>query len=287
MIVFPTCKINLGLRVLDKRADEFHNIETIFYAVQWCDALEAIPFSMPVVGVSTDHDNVSFETKGLKIDGSEKENLCMRAFRLLQREFKVPPVKMCLLKNIPIGAGLGGGSSDAAFTLKLMNDLFDLKISIEQLKQFASELGSDCPFFIENIPCLATGRGDDLRAITFDLSSYYLIIVVPPVQVSTSWAYESAGNWQLAAGKKKLEEIIQQPIDSWKEELKNDFEEAVFKQYPEIEKIKKQLYKQGALYASMSGSGSAVYGIFSEEPPAISFPKPYKIFRSNGINSWR
>jgi 4-diphosphocytidyl-2-C-methyl-D-erythritol kinase len=279
MIVFPICKINLGLRVFDKRADGFHNIETIFYPVQWCDALEALPVSTPA-----DHHHLSFETRGLKIEGSEKDNLCVKAVRLLQQKFKVPSIKMCLLKNIPLSGGLGGGSSDGALTLKLVNDLFHLKVSIEQLRQFASQLGSDCAFFIENIPCLATGKGDNLIPIALDLSSYYILIVHPALSVSTAWAYDSAGSGPRslseAKDKKGLEEIIRQPVKSWRKELKNDFEEVVFKKYPEIAKIKKQLYKQGALYASMSGSGSAVYGIFSEEPPAVSFPGSYKIFRS-------
>ena len=278
MVVFPTCKINLGLRVLDKRADGFHNIETIFYPVQWCDALEAIPESILTENVvPTDRNNLSFETKGLKIDGSEKDNLCVKAFRLLQQKYNIPPVKMCLLKIIPIGAGLGGGSSDAGFTLKLLSDLFKLNITGEELKAFASQLGSDCPFFIENTPVIASGRGDELHPIELVLSNYHVIIVIPPIHVSTKMAYASIDSRKSTG--KKLDEITRQPIEVWKEILKNDFEEIVFRQYPEIAKIKTQLYELGALYASMSGSGSAVYGIFKEQYPELSFPETYRIFK--------
>lgn len=283
MVDFPPCKINLGLRVLNKRTDGFHNIETIFYPVPWYDALEVVPDSIPATGIPTDRNHFSFETRGLKIDGSKEDNLCMKAFRLLQEKFKVPSVKICLLKNIPVRSGLGGGSSDGAFTLKLVNDLFHLKISIEHLKQFASQLGSDCTFFIEAIPCLATGRGDQLQPITLDLSAYYIIIVHPPESVSTAWAYASVSRRSRVStkitGKRELEEIIHQPVESWKKELKNDFEEAVFKRHPEIAKVKTQLYEQGALYASMSGSGSAVYGIFKEKNSAVAYPETYKIFK--------
>src|SRR6185295_11617000 len=249
MILFPNCKINLGLEVFDKRADGFHNIETIFYPVHWCDVLEALP--SPKEPSRT--KKFYFETKGSMIDGNESDNLCVKAFRLFEREFKIPPVKMCLLKNIPIGSGLGGGSSDAAFTLKLLNDLFDLKLSEVQLREFAAQLGSDCAFFIGNKPVIATGRGDELHHFELVLSSYHIIVVVPPIQVSTAWAYESVGSRHPdasgAVGKKKLNEIVQQPIENWKEELKNDFEEIVFRLHPEIEEIKNQLYDHGALYA--------------------------------------
>jgi len=267
MIVFPNCKINLGLHILNKREDSFHNIETILYPVRWCDALEAIP-----------SEEFSFRVEGGKIEGSPEDNLCVKAFRLLEKELGIPPVKMCLLKNIPTGAGLGGGSSDAAFTLKLLNDLFELKLSADQLKHFASQLGSDCTFFVDNKPCLATGRGNELRGIDVDLSSHYITIVYPNIKISTAWAYAKSKPVSAQAEVKSLVDILKLPVNEWKGNLQNDFEEIVFKEYPEIASVKNMLYENGALYSSMSGSGSSVFGIFKEEKE-ISFAASYNIFR--------
>ncbi|MEO5675494.1 MAG: 4-(cytidine 5'-diphospho)-2-C-methyl-D-erythritol kinase [Chitinophagales bacterium] len=275
MIVFPNSKINLGLRVFDKREDGFHNIETVLYPVRWCDALEVIPAG-----------KFSFALEGLNIGGDKKENLCIKAYMQLHNKFKIPAVKMCLLKNVPAGAGLGGGSSDAAFTLMLLNEMFELNLSTSELKSIAAELGSDCAFFIENKPCFATGRGDQLQPVDVDFSSFFILIVFPGIHVSTPWAYEQlvrqpAQN-PVISGKtnriETIEKILKLPITSWQEKLINDFEEVIFNKHPEIPFIKQQLYHSGALYAAMSGSGSAVYGIFEHDPPGDLFTT-YQCYR--------
>ena len=211
----------------------------------------------------------------------ENENLCTRAFHVLEREYQIPTVNLCLLKNIPVGAGLGGGSSDAAYTLRLLNDLFALKLSVDELKPLASQLGSDCAFFIENKPALATGRGDELSVLELDLSSYHLMIVYPDIQVSTAWAFGKWSNDPTSSvmRDKALPDILRLPVEEWKEELKNDFEGIVFREYPPILAIKKQLYEAGALYASLSGSGSALYGIFRDSLPEIRWKDHYKVFK--------
>ena len=262
MIVFPNNKINLGLHVLEKRADGFHNIETVFYPVAWCDVLEALPAQ-----------HFFFETHGLPVEGTVEDNLCVKAFLLLQREHNIPNVKMCLLKNIPMGAGLGGGSSDAAFTLTLLNELFALGLSVNQLMQYAARLGSDCSFFVEHKPCIGSGKGDVLTATDVDLSSFHIMIVYPPIHINTAWAYSTLQSEKpkLQAPQNSIREIISKPVSEWRDVLKNDFEEVVFKQHPEIAAIKNQLFEMGAVYASMSGSGSAVYGIFTAAPPPGRF----------------
>ncbi len=259
MIAFPNCKINLGLRVLDKRSDGFHNIETILYPVKWFDVLECM-----------EANAFSFEAHGLNIGDQESGNLCVKAFRIIENEFMISPVKMCLLKNIPIGAGLGGGSSDAAFTLIMLNEMFRLNLSSDRLKAFAARLGSDCSFFIDNMTVLASGKGDQLEPLKLDLSAYYILIACPGIPVSTAWAYAELDRERSLRlpDKKMLKEIITLPLQRWQDELKNDFEEIIFLRHPELAFIKEDMYRHGALYASMSGSGSAVYGIFSEEPPA-------------------
>lgn len=258
MISFPNCKINLGLRILHQRNDGYHNLISVFYPVQWCDALEFV-----------EADAFSFEMEGLKIEGASENNFCVKAYRLLQKKYSVPPVKMMLLKNIPMGAGLGGGSSDAAFTLKMLNEYFDLKLSFSELKAYALQLGSDCPFFIENKPSLATGRGDELEQVKLDLSGLQVLIVYPDVEVNTAWAYhEHSKNINHKSDQNSIinfREQISNPVSTWKEFLVNDFEQVVVNRHPEIGMIKKQLYEAGAIYASMSGSGSAIYGIFNKE----------------------
>lgn len=269
MIVFPNSKINIGLHVLNRRVDGFHNIESVFYPISWKDSLETVK-----------SEEFLFEVFGSQIAGTGEENLCIKAYRLLQQNFDLPNVKMCLLKNIPAGAGLGGGSSDGAFTLKLLNDIFSLNLSSAELKSLSTQLGSDCSFFIENKPCFVSGRGDQLQLIDLDLTAFHIVLVHPNISINTKWAYE-----QLAFTRKKindqsgsLSQLIKNPIQRWKEILFNDFEEVVFLHHPEIALIKQQFYDNGAIYASMSGSGSAVYGIFEHEPMNLSFKREWKIF---------
>ena len=269
MVLFPNCKINLGLNIVNKRSDGYHDLETVFLPIQLKDALEVIQ--------TTDHrqqTTVNISESGRNIDGKAEDNLCVKAFHLLKKDFPhLPVIQMHLHKAIPMGAGLGGGSSDGAFTLKLLNRKFGLNIPEKKLIEYSLQLGSDCPFFILNKPCFATSRGEILEPITLDLSEYKIVIVHPSIHVSTAWAFSSIKPQQPA---KSIKQIMQQPIVSWKNELSNDFENPVFKKYPEIEKVKDLLYDSGAIYAAMSGSGSAVYGIFTKETAiSFSFPKNY------------
>jgi len=263
MVAFPNCKINLGLNIISKRADGYHDLETVFYPVQINDVIEVI-----------EKEGLGFSISGLEIDGDQQSNLCLKAYYLLKKDFpQLPAVQLHLHKAIPIGAGLGGGSADGAFTLKLLNKKFDLSLSEKKLMEYAMQLGSDCPFFILNKPCFASGRGELLEQINLDLSAYKILIVHPGIHINTGRAFS---NIKPVAATRSLKEIIQQPVSTWKQELKNDFEEPVFAQYPEIKKIKDELYKTGAYNSSMSGSGSAVYGIFERDRTlSHSFPKNY------------
>ena len=250
MVSFPHCKINLGLNILAKRPDGYHEIETCFYPIPWTDILEIIP-----------SERFEFTSSGIAIPGKEEENLCIKAYQLLQHDFNLSPVKVHLHKIIPMGAGLGGGSSDAAFTLRLLNSIFELKISEEAMKQYASRLGSDCSFFVKDTPQIGTGRGEILNPIQFNLKGKFIVIIIPPIHVSTAEAY--AGVTPVLNS--TITGIITGDNSSWKNLLKNDFEESVFRNHPKIRAIKEKLYQLNAVYASMSGSGSAVYGIFEQE----------------------
>ncbi len=253
MLVFPNCKINLGLQITGKRADGFHNLETVFYPVPFKDALELIPDA-------NNKSGIEFTGTGLTVDGKPEDNLCMKAYHLLKKKFpKLPAVKIHLHKTIPMGAGLGGGSADAAFMLTLLNNKFRLNLSTDQLVNYALELGSDCPFFIINKPCYATGRGEVLEDIRVDLTGYKMILINPGIHINTGWAFAKIDP---APSKTSIKKIMQQPVESWKAELLNDFEEPVFTAHPQIKEIKDSLYHQGAIYAAMSGSGSTVFGIF-------------------------
>ncbi|QNA46439.1 4-(cytidine 5'-diphospho)-2-C-methyl-D-erythritol kinase [Lacibacter sediminis] len=275
MIVFPNCKINLGLHILNKREDGYHNLETVFYPVQLRDALEVIRRDD---GRQTMDDTygsplttpISFSSTGLPITGDEANNLCIKAYHLLKKDYPaLPPVQMHLHKAIPMGAGLGGGSADGAFALKLLKDKFQLGLSTQHLIDYALQLGSDCPFFIINKPCFATGRGELLETVDLDLSAYKFAIVNPGIHVNTGWAFANLSGRSMrpdSEQKADLKQIIQQPISTWKDQLINDFEEPVSKAHPEIVRIKQQLYDAGAVYASMTGSGSTVFGIFEKEP---------------------
>lgn len=269
MIVFPNCKINLGLRILRKRSDGYHDLETVFYPLPITDILEIIRYP-----VYQKIFTVPLSKSGFVIDGDPSENLCVKAFKLLKRDFpRLPNVQMHLHKSIPAGAGLGGGSADGAFTLQVLNKEFELGLSVEELQHYALKLGSDCPFFIVNKPCYASGRGEILEPVELDLSAYNLVIVNPGISINTGRAFLHI---RPAIPEISIKEIIKQPLERWKDELVNDFESWVFKSYPSIVEIKDQLYVDGALYASMSGSGSTVFGIFARDHiPQINFPPDY------------
>jgi 4-diphosphocytidyl-2-C-methyl-D-erythritol kinase len=267
LIVFPHCKINLGLNILSKRADGFHDIATAFYPVHITDVVEII--------TAPSHSALPhFTHSGIAVDGDTNDNICIKAYYLLKKDFsQLPAISMHLHKSIPLGAGLGGGSADGAFTLQLLNTKFNLGLSPEQLIVYALQLGSDCPFFIINKPCFATGRGEVLKEISLDLSEYEIVIVNPGIHINTGWAFSQIIP---AQPKQSIESIIQQPIASWQSDLVNDFEKPVFEKYAAIKNIKETLYKNNAVYASMSGSGSSVFGIFEKgQLPAISFPEAY------------
>ena len=251
MLNFPNAKINIGLNVVSRRSDGYHNLETVFYPVNIKDALEVV-----------ESGELSFETSGIEIPGYANENLCLRAYGLLKNDFDIPPVKIHLHKQIPIGAGLGGGSADAAFFIRLMNEKFNLNLEIAAMENYARQLGADCAFFVQNKPVFAFGKGDEFEAVDLDLSRYSVVLVMPPVHVSTGEAYRGV---KPVIPAKTLKELITLPLEEWKTEIKNDFEDSIFKNHSSIRGIKAALYEAGALYTSMSGSGASVYGIFQNE----------------------
>lgn len=253
MLIFPNCKINLGLSVTDKRADGFHNIETVLFPVNLSDILEII---------KSPDGHFSFTQSGLKISGSLQNNLVVKAFQLLKNKYQLPEVHIHLHKLIPMGAGLGGGSADAAFAIKLLNDVFEINLSEDKMEDITRQLGSDCAFFIRNQSTLAIEKGDIFEQISLDLSGFYLSIIKPNIHIGTPEAY----SWIKPTIKaNSLKDIINLPINKWKDDLHNDFEDKIFKRYPEIESVKSKLYNLGAIYASMTGSGAAVFGLFENE----------------------
>ena len=264
MIIFPTAKINIGLNIIERRADGYHNLETIFYPVEIKDALEII-----------ESDKLSFESSGLEIPGRIEDNLCMKGYHLLKKDFDLPPIKIHLHKHIPIGAGLGGGSADAAFFIRLLNQNFNLNLNDEQMMEYARKLGADCAFFIRNKPVFAFDKGEEFEPIKLDLSNYKIVVVMPPVHVSTAEAY---GGVKPALVKDSLMELITLPVNEWRSHIKNDFEASIFKNHPAIRGVKASLYEAGALYASMSGSGSSVFGIFESTPDLSELENENQIF---------
>lgn len=258
MITFPNAKINLGLNIVSKREDGYHNIESCFYPVPWYDCLEVIEAA-----------SFAFHSYGLDIPGDIKSNLCVKAYELIKADHDIAPVEIHLLKNIPMGAGLGGGSADGAFTLKMINKLFSLKLSDSQLEEYALALGSDCPFFIKNLPAIAKGRGEQLETTPLDLSGYYLAIHNPRIHISTKEAYSGV---KPQVPTKSISDIIRLSKKEWKDALVNDFEASIFPNHQEIEQLKNEMYQAGAIYASMTGSGSTVYGVFE---------------RKNDISKWK
>lgn len=264
MITFPNAKINIGLNIISCREDGYHNLETIFYPVGIKDALEVI-----------EADKLSFTSSEISIPGNPEENLCLKAYHLMRQDVHIPPVHIHLHKHIPIGAGLGGGSADAAFFIRLLNDKFKLNLDTEQLYNYAGELGSDCAFFIKNTPVFAHGRGEQLEDVKLDLSGYYLVLVKPPVHISTAEAYRHV---QPQTPGKSLKELIELPVEQWKDSIINDFEFSIMRVHPKINEVKTVLYENGALYAAMSGSGSSVYGIYPEKTVLSRLGKDCEVF---------
>lgn len=256
MITFPNAKINLGLNVIEKRKDGYHNLETIFYPINLQDALE-------VTVAKEEEQPYIFTNSGNVIDGNIEDNLIIKAYNIVKEYYpSIPPLRITIFKHIPSGAGLGGGSSDAAFMIKLLNKKFSLNMSDEEMENHVSRLGADCAFFIKNKPVFATGIGNIFEEIDFSLKGYYMLLIKPETFVSTKEAY---ANIRPRKRDVSLKELIKEPIENWRNCIENDFENGVFLNHPEISDIKNKLYDIGAKYASMSGSGSAVYGIFDKQ----------------------
>lgn len=272
MVVFPNAKINLGLRIKSKRPDGYHELDTVFYPVSICDVLEIIIQDNPNA-----IDSVKFSSTGLDIPGDPTGNLCIKAYHLLKKDFpKIPSIQMHLHKIIPMGAGMGGGSADGAFTISLLNKKFNLGLSNQQMIDYALQLGSDCPFFVLNSPVTASGRGEIMEPITCDLSEWDFLIVNPGIHISTAAAFSHI---RLNPDAEPCQAVIQEPIETWKERLINDFEASVFPSHPELLRIKEQLYAMDAVYAAMTGSGSTLFGIFKKLPENVNvFPDNYTCF---------
>ena len=259
MITFPIAKINLGLNIVEKRSDGYHNLETVFYPLPIHDAIEihemdnGFPSSV----------NCDLKVSNMAIDGDEQKNLVVKAYNLMAERFALPRLHVHLHKAIPSQAGLGGGSSDAAYMLTMLNREYRLGLQDEELIHLAKRLGADCPFFVNPQPSYATGIGELLTPITLDLSSYHIVVIKPNIAVSTAEAFR---NIVPKAPKKRCADIVRQPVETWRTELLNDFESSIFVQHSELRRIKEMLYNTGALYASMSGSGSSIYGIYQEKP---------------------
>jgi 4-diphosphocytidyl-2-C-methyl-D-erythritol kinase len=251
MLAFANAKINIGLNVTEKLANGYHNIQTVFYPIKIHDVVEI-----------TDSEALSCQVAGIEIDGDPEDNICYKAFKLIQTDFNIPNQQITILKHIPVGAGLGGGSSDAAHLIKLLNKKFELGLAVTEMEHYASKLGADCAFFIENKPVYAFGKGDQFKPLQLDLSAYNVVLVKPDIHVSTAEAY--AGMVPKAA-EEDLPLLVGQPLHTWKNQIKNDFEQMVFQNYPEINNVKNTLYQYGAIYAAMSGSGSSVFGIFDKQ----------------------
>ena len=307
MLLFPNCKINIGLNIVGRRNDGYHNLETIFYPIyKLYDAVEVLPqaksnltgtyTNAPIADESLngnrpspftihnsrsaiDHspfapDDSQIIFSGLPVAGDAQQNLCLKAYHLLKKDFPgLPAIDLCLHKAIPMGAGLGGGSADGAFTLLLLNQKFDLQLLPSQLLDYALQLGSDCPFFIINKPCFAGGRGEMLEPVTLNLTGYSIILVHPGIHVSTAEAFAGI---RLQQPVNRLQELIAEPVETWRNTVRNDFEKTVFELHPLLSEIKNRMYETGAVFASMSGSGSAIYGVY--EATLLPTKKLYPAF---------
>ena len=265
MLSFPICKINLGLNVVEKRPDGYHNLETVFYPVPITDALEVYPMN-PAFPSDVDCD---LKVTNIHIDGDEQRNLVVRAYNLLKKDFpKLPRIHVHLYKGIPTQAGMGGGSSDCGFMITLLNQMFSLGLQEQQMIDYAAQLGADCPFFIVNRPSYAEGIGEKLQPVSLDLKGWYLAVVRPAIPVSTKEAFSLITPQHPV---KNCRDIVLQPVETWREQLVNDFEKSVFAIHPEIGAIKERLYEMGAVYAAMSGSGSSLFGLFRNPVNLDSF----------------
>ena len=273
MITFPNAKINLGLNITEKRPDGYHNLETIFYPIPLEDALEACPRK-------EGPGSYSLSQSGLSIEGDAENNLVVKAYKLLDETYHLPPVDIYLHKHIPSGAGLGGGSADAAFMLKLLNRMYRLNLTDDQLEAYAARLGADCAFFVRNQPTYAKGIGNIFSPVELSLADWQLLLVKPNIFVSTRDAFARI---RPRHPERNLRDLINQPVESWKDSIINDFEESVFPQFPAIGDIKTELYHLGAVYASMSGSGSSVYGLFAPDAvlPDVDFGTGSQVFKLN------
>lgn len=258
MVTFPNAKINLGLQILRKRPDGYHDISSLFFPIPLCDALEVI-----------ESKKLSFTSSGLPIPGNTDDNLCLKAYHLLKADFELPQVSIHLHKVIPMGAGLGGGSADGAFVLSMLNEKFRLRLTQKQLESYAAQLGSDCPFFIGNQAAIASGRGTELTPHAINLKGHYLVLLFPGVHIGTREAYAGV---KPNAAQPTITDGLGAPVDQWKELLKNDFEDSVFPGHPLLPRLKDLLYQTGASYASMTGSGSTIYGIFNTQPVLPALP---------------
>ncbi|MFN8353261.1 MAG: 4-(cytidine 5'-diphospho)-2-C-methyl-D-erythritol kinase [Spirosomataceae bacterium] len=269
MVVFPNAKINIGLQIIEKRPDGYHNLASCFYPVGWSDVLEILPAT-----------TTTFQSTGIPIPGNIEGNLCLKAYRNLQQVYDLPPVQIHLHKVVPIGAGLGGGSADGAFTIKALNQLFHLGLSIEQMEAFARPLGSDCAFFIQNQPRYCFEKGDQFESIALSLSGKQIVLVNPNVHISTAEAYSGVKPHLPTV---ELREALSQPIENWKNLIFNDFEANLLSKYPVITSIKENLYELGAVYVSMTGSGSTVYGIFEKFSNFTEKFSNYTVWQGNLI----
>lgn len=265
MLTFPTSKINIGLQITEKRSDGYHNLLSCFYPVGWGDVLELIPA-----------ETFTFSSSGLLIPGNLSQNLCVKAYNLLKADFDLPPVNIHLHKLVPIGAGLGGGSADAAFTLKLLNERFLLNLNSSQLEDYARQLGSDCAFFVQNKPMYCREKGDVFDEITVGIAGYTIVLVYPNLAISTAEAYAGV---QPRLPETPLWKLLQLPVEEWRNWVHNDFEDSLFPRYPVLQEVKEKLYNLGAVYASMSGSGSTIYGIFSSAPAITNQFGDYHVWK--------
>ena len=269
MITFPIAKINLGLNVVEKRQDGYHNLQTVFYPVPIKDALEVQRMDE---GFPSEVD-CDLKVTNLTIEGDEQKNLVVRAYKLLKEDFPtLPKIHTHLWKGIPTQAGMGGGSSDCAYMITLLNEMFGLGMSDEQMIGYAARLGADCAFFIKSTPCYAEGIGERMQPIALDLKKWFIGVVRPDIPVPTKEAFSRI---RPLYPEKCCKEVVMEPIETWREVLTNDFEESVFALHPEIGAVKEELYKMGATYAAMSGSGSALFGLFREKPDRLSELFPY------------
>ena len=264
MLTYSNAKINIGLNIVEKRDDGFHNIETVFFPINMRDAIE--------IADSKENSPYTFSASGIPINIDAKDNIVVKAYELIRAKYSFPAQDIHLHKNIPFGAGLGGGSANAAYMIKLLNQKFNIGMSTEEMEGEVKKLGSDCAFFIKNKPAFAIEKGDKMNSIDLDLSGYHILLIKPDVHISTPEAYANIKPYKPETS---LKELIKQPIENWKSIIKNDFEDSIFPKHPLLAEIKNELYDQGAIYAAMSGSGSSMFGLFKDEPNILPQWKKY------------